>query len=79
MKTCLKSIDCWVWNMVKKDYELPSMVVEGVKLSKPEDKWEEVDMKQDTLSAKSMNPLVCALSSRSLIMKLPMKFVILFK
>lgn len=37
--------DHFIWNMVENGYELPIIVVEGVRLPKPEDKWNEDNMK----------------------------------
>lgn len=38
--------------LVENDYELPTKIVECVKLYKPEDKWDEAGMKKDTLNAR---------------------------
>lgn len=53
MKIYLKSFNHLWW---KKGYELPTMIAEGVKLPKPEAKWDGVDMEQDTLNAKEWMP-----------------------
>lgn len=41
-----------IWNMVEKGHELPTMVLEVVKLPKPKYKWDDIDMKLGHIKCK---------------------------
>lgn len=49
--------------MVEKGYTPPIITIAGVKIRKAKDKWDENEVKMDSLNVKGMKALVCALCS----------------
>ena len=61
MKIFIQSIDFQLWKVIMKGPYIPTINVDGVDIPKPEEDWDDQEMKKGELNAKAMNLLYCAL------------------
>ena len=61
MHIYVQSIDYNIWRTIIIGPHLPTIMVNGVASLKPEEDWDEQDIKKIELNAKAMNLLYCAL------------------
>ena len=63
MKIYIQAIDFQLWKVILKGPYILMVKIDGMDVPKPEEDWDEHDMKMDELNAKAMNFLYCALDS----------------
>ena len=61
MRIYVQSIDYNIWRTIIKGPYLPTIMVNSIASLKPEEDWDEQDIKNIELNAKAMNLLYCAL------------------
>ena len=61
MKIYIQAVDFQLWRIITRGPHTPIINVNGVDIPKPEDDWDDQDMKKAELNAKAMNLLYCAL------------------
>ena len=61
MKIFIQSIDFQLWKVIMKGPYIPTINVDGVDMPKPEEDWDDQEMKKGELNAKAMNLLYCAI------------------
>ncbi|WP_374695496.1 hypothetical protein ACEW7V_00205 [Areca yellow leaf disease phytoplasma] len=63
MKIYIQAIDFQLWKVILKGPHIPIIKVDGMDIPKPEEDWDDHDMKMGELNAKAMNLLYCALDA----------------
>ena len=63
MKIYIQAIDYYLWKVIFKGPQIPTIRVDGINIPKPKEHWDDNDMKMEELNAKAMNVLYCALDS----------------
>ena len=63
MKIYVQAVDYHLWKVILKGPQIPLIKVDGIDIPKPEEDWDDNDMKLGELNAKAMNVLYCALDS----------------
>ena len=63
MKIYIKAVDFQLWKVILKGPYISMVKIYGVDVPKPEEDWDEHDMKMGELNAKAMNLLYYALYS----------------
>ena len=63
MKIYIQAVDFQLWKIIWKGAHTPTKNVDGVDIPKPEEEWEDQEMKMGELNAKAMNLLYCALDA----------------
>ena len=63
MKIYIQAIDYHLKKVIFKGPQIPIIRVDGIDIPKPEEDWDDNDMKMEELNTKAMNVLYCALNS----------------
>ena len=61
MKIFIQALDYDMWSIIVNGPHTPTKLIDGVKSTKSEKEWDEVDKKMTQLNAKAMNVLYYAL------------------
>ena len=63
MKIYIQTVDYHLWKVILKGPQIPSIKIDGIDIPKPEEDWDDNDMRMGELNAKAMNVLYFALDS----------------
>ena len=63
MKIYIQVIDYHLWKVIFKEPQILTIRVVGIDIPKPEEDWDDNDIKIEKLNAKDMNVIYCALDS----------------
>ena len=63
IKIYIQIVDYHLWNVIYKEPQILIIRVDGIDILKPEEDWDDNDIKMEKLNAKAMNVLYCALDS----------------
>ena len=63
MKIYIQAIDYHLWKVIIKRSQILTIRVNDIHIPKPEEDWDDNDIKIEELNAKAMNVLYCALDS----------------
>ena len=63
MKIYIQAVNYHLWRVILKGPQIFLIRVDGIDIPKPEENWNDNDMRMEKLNAKAMNVLYCALDS----------------
>ena len=63
IKIYIQAIDYHLWKVILKGPQISSIKIDGIDIPKPEEDWDDNDMRMGKLNAKEINVLYCTLNS----------------